>query len=88
MKELVCYCFSLYYRYRFSFYCLLTSNCSWLLTVDLREVKEVRPGKNSRDFDRWPDDAKKFQENQTYVVFYGQEFRLKTLSIGGLYHTR
>lgn len=52
-------------------------------SVDLREVKEVRPGRNSRDFERWPDDARKFDENRCYVVFYGQDFCLKTLSIGG-----
>lgn len=52
--------------------------------VDLREVKEVRPGRNSRDFERWPEDARKFDENRCYVVFYGQDFCLKTLSIGAL----
>lgn len=57
-----------------------------LFAVDLREVKEVRPGRNSpsRDFDRWPDDARRFEENRCYVVYYGQDFRLKTLSIGGI----
>lgn len=54
--------------------------------VDLREVKEVRPGRSSpsRDFDRWPEDARRFEENRCYVVYYGQDFRLKTLSIGGI----
>ena len=52
-------------------------------SVDLREVKEVRLGKCSKDFDRWAEDARKFENNRCYVVFYGNEFCLKTLSIGG-----
>lgn len=51
--------------------------------VDLREVKEVRLGKFSKDFDRWAEDARKFDCNRCYVVYYCQEFTLKTLSIGG-----
>ncbi|XP_068087156.1 1-phosphatidylinositol 4,5-bisphosphate phosphodiesterase gamma-1-like [Anabrus simplex] len=52
--------------------------------VDLREVKEVRMGKNSKDFERSPEDAKGM-ENLCFVVFYGMEFRLKTLSIAASY---
>jgi phosphatidylinositol phospholipase C gamma-1 len=51
--------------------------------VDLREVKEIRVGKNSKDFERWPDDAKRMENLKCFVVFYGLEFRLKTLSIAG-----
>lgn len=60
---------------------------SLLLTVDLREVKEIRTGKSSRDFERWnnlPEYAK-FEDNRCLAVFYGREFRLKTLSICGTY---
>jgi hypothetical protein len=52
-------------------------------SVDLREVKEIRVGKNSKDFERWPDDAKRMENMKCFVVFYGLEFRLKTLSIAG-----
>ncbi|PNF30464.1 1-phosphatidylinositol 4,5-bisphosphate phosphodiesterase gamma-1 [Cryptotermes secundus] len=52
--------------------------------VDLREVKEIRVGKNSKDFERWPDDAKRMENMKCFVVFYGLEFRLKTLSIAAL----
>ncbi|XP_066996227.2 1-phosphatidylinositol 4,5-bisphosphate phosphodiesterase gamma-1 [Anabrus simplex] len=48
--------------------------------VDLREVKEVRMGKNSKDFERSPEDAKGM-DNLCFVVFYGMEFMLKTLSV-------
>jgi hypothetical protein len=51
--------------------------------VDLREVKEIRVGKNSKDFERWSDDAKRMENMKCFVVFYGLEFRLKTLSIAG-----
>lgn len=51
--------------------------------VDLREVKEVRPGRNSKDFEEWPEDASRFDECRCYVVLYGSDFCLKTLSVGG-----
>jgi len=53
-------------------------------SVDLREVKEIRVGKNSKDFERWPDDSKRMENMKCFVVFYGLEFRLKTLSIAGM----
>uniref|UniRef100_T1IHK2 1-phosphatidylinositol 4,5-bisphosphate phosphodiesterase gamma n=1 Tax=Strigamia maritima TaxID=126957 RepID=T1IHK2_STRMM len=53
-------------------------------SVDLREVKEVRPGKVSRDFERWPDECKKVEPSLCFVVFYGCEFRLKTLSVAAM----
>lgn len=53
--------------------------------VDLREVKEVRLGKSSKDFDRWAEDARRFDTTRCYVVYYGSEFCLKTLSIAGIF---
>ena len=52
-------------------------------TVDFREVKDIRPGKISKDFDKWPDEAKRYENSKCFVVFYGSEFRLSTLSIAG-----
>lgn len=51
--------------------------------VEMREIKEIRQGKNSKDFDRWPDEAKKHESARCFVINYGQEFRLKVLSIAG-----
>ena len=51
--------------------------------VDIREVKEIRIGKNSKDFEKWPEDAKRIDNLRCFVVYYGSEFRLKTLSISG-----
>ncbi|XP_076340209.1 small wing phospholipase C gamma 1 isoform X2 [Tachypleus tridentatus] len=48
--------------------------------VDLRELKEVRIGKSSKMFERWPEDARKYDHNHCFVVLYGTTFRLKTLS--------
>ena len=55
----------------------------YLILVDLREVKEIRPGKRSKDFDRFPDDARSYDQKLCFVVLYGQEFKLKTLSLVG-----
>ncbi|CAH1179228.1 unnamed protein product [Phaedon cochleariae] len=52
-------------------------------SVDLGEVKEIRPGTGSKDFEKWPDESKK-SENKSFIVFYGSEFKLKTLSIAAL----
>ncbi|PVD20783.1 hypothetical protein C0Q70_18944 [Pomacea canaliculata] len=52
--------------------------------VNLREVKEVRAGKASRDFDKWQDESRKVDKNLTFVVFYGNDFKLKTLSVVAL----
>lgn len=49
----------------------------------MREVKEIRVGKCSKDFDRWPEEAKKLENLRCFIVFYGLEFKLKSLSIGG-----
>ncbi|XP_015591333.1 1-phosphatidylinositol 4,5-bisphosphate phosphodiesterase gamma-1 isoform X2 [Cephus cinctus] len=52
--------------------------------VEIREVKEIRVGKNSKDFEKWPEDAKRTENLRCFVVYYGSEFRLKTLSISAL----
>ena len=50
-------------------------------SIDLRDIKEVRPGKQSRDFLRWIEDAKHFDDDLCISIFYGSEFRLKCLSL-------
>ena len=45
----------------------------------MREIKEVRPGKNSRDFSRWPEEANNAKANRCFVVFYGSDFNLKVV---------
>nr|XP_022335650.1 1-phosphatidylinositol 4,5-bisphosphate phosphodiesterase gamma-1-like isoform X2 [Crassostrea virginica] len=50
-------------------------------TLNLREVREVRDGRNSKDFDRWPEEARKLDPALCFVIFYGSDFKLKTLSV-------
>ncbi|XP_077301392.1 small wing phospholipase C gamma 1 [Arctopsyche grandis] len=52
--------------------------------LELREIKEMRVGKVSKDFERWPDDLKKVENMKCFVIFYGPEFKLRTLSIAAL----
>ena len=66
---------------------LFVSKCVCVLLlcfiVKIREIKEIRPGKNSRDFERWPDEAKRYDSSLCLVICYGAEFRLKSLSVVG-----
>ncbi|KAI5735456.1 hypothetical protein M8J77_018535 [Diaphorina citri] len=50
-------------------------------SVDMREVKEVRVGKCFKDFDRWPEESGRVDAARCFIVLYGSEFKLKTLSI-------
>lgn len=52
--------------------------------LELREVKEIRWGKNSKDFEKWPEDSKKAEFKKCFVVFYGNEFKLRSLSVAAL----
>ncbi|XP_056132461.1 1-phosphatidylinositol 4,5-bisphosphate phosphodiesterase gamma-1-like isoform X2 [Lampris incognitus] len=49
--------------------------------IDIREIRELRLGKGSRDFERYPEEARKLDSTHCFIVLYGLEFRLKTLSV-------
>ncbi|XP_029110896.1 1-phosphatidylinositol 4,5-bisphosphate phosphodiesterase gamma-1-like isoform X2 [Scleropages formosus] len=49
--------------------------------VDVTEIKELRLGKGSRDFERYPEEARKLDLSLCFIVLHGLEFRLKTLSV-------
>uniref|UniRef100_A0A673BHN0 Phosphoinositide phospholipase C n=1 Tax=Sphaeramia orbicularis TaxID=375764 RepID=A0A673BHN0_9TELE len=51
--------------------------------LDLFEIREVRPGRNSKDFERFKDGKDKHEENSCFTIFYGSQFVLNTLSLGG-----
>lgn len=53
------------------------------LLVDLFEIREIRPGRNSKDFERFKDGKDKHDENACFTIFYGSQFVLNTLSLGG-----
>lgn len=57
--------------------------CPSLPAVDIREIKEIRLGKNSRDFERYPEDARKLDFTMCFIILYGMDFRLRTLSVAG-----
>ncbi|ELT90883.1 hypothetical protein CAPTEDRAFT_96552, partial [Capitella teleta] len=50
---------------------------------DLREVLEIRPGKKSKDFERWVDEGRRHDNDVCFVLLYGSEFCLKSLSLTG-----
>uniref|UniRef100_A0A673BBS6 Phosphoinositide phospholipase C n=1 Tax=Sphaeramia orbicularis TaxID=375764 RepID=A0A673BBS6_9TELE len=52
------------------------------VSVDLFEIREVRPGRNSKDFERFKDGKDKHEENSCFTIFYGSQFVLNTLSLG------
>lgn len=58
---------------------------AFAFSVDLREVKEIRQGKNSKEFEKWIEDARRLETTLCFVVLYGSEFRLKNLSLVGKY---
>uniref|UniRef100_A0A8C6V3E2 1-phosphatidylinositol 4,5-bisphosphate phosphodiesterase gamma n=1 Tax=Neogobius melanostomus TaxID=47308 RepID=A0A8C6V3E2_9GOBI len=49
--------------------------------IDIREIWELRLGKGSRDFERYPEEARKMDSAHCFIVLYGLEFRLRTLSV-------
>uniref|UniRef100_A0AAR2LC12 Phosphoinositide phospholipase C n=1 Tax=Pygocentrus nattereri TaxID=42514 RepID=A0AAR2LC12_PYGNA len=52
--------------------------------IDIREIKEIRSGQKSRDFERYVEDsAAKPDQAHCFVILYGTEFRLKSLSLAG-----
>lgn len=51
--------------------------------LDLRKIKEIRLGKSSKDFEKWADEARRFENLKCFVVYYGSEFKLRVLSVAG-----
>lgn len=54
-----------------------------IFVVEMREVHEIRIGKNYKDFERWPEETKRIENLRCFIVFYGSEFKIKSLSIAG-----
>uniref|UniRef100_A0A3B1IDT9 1-phosphatidylinositol 4,5-bisphosphate phosphodiesterase gamma n=1 Tax=Astyanax mexicanus TaxID=7994 RepID=A0A3B1IDT9_ASTMX len=51
--------------------------------LDISEIREVRPGRHSKDFERFKDNKDKQQDSKSFTIFYGNQFVLNTLSLGG-----
>uniref|UniRef100_A0A8C7T9G9 1-phosphatidylinositol 4,5-bisphosphate phosphodiesterase gamma n=1 Tax=Oncorhynchus mykiss TaxID=8022 RepID=A0A8C7T9G9_ONCMY len=50
--------------------------------LDLSEIREIRPGRNSKDFERFRDGRDKHDDNTCFTIFYGSQFVLNTISLG------
>nr|XP_018666895.1 1-phosphatidylinositol 4,5-bisphosphate phosphodiesterase gamma-1 isoform X2 [Ciona intestinalis] len=50
-------------------------------SIDISEIKEIRHGKVSRDFDKLADVSRKLDSAVCFTILYGNEFNLKILSI-------
>ena len=61
----------------------VANNITHLSAVNIEEMKEIRRGCSSRDFQRQPDLLKRIDPNCCFVVVYGNGFKLKTLSCMG-----
>ncbi|GAB0091623.1 1-phosphatidylinositol 4,5-bisphosphate phosphodiesterase gamma [Sergentomyia squamirostris] len=54
-------------------------------SLEIRDIKEVRAGRNSKEFDKWAEESKKADQQTCFVLFYGAEFKLRALSVAALY---
>ncbi|XP_026743382.1 1-phosphatidylinositol 4,5-bisphosphate phosphodiesterase gamma-1 [Trichoplusia ni] len=48
--------------------------------LDIRDIKEVRVGKSSKDFERWPEESKRLESSKCFTIYYGTEFKLRAAS--------
>ncbi|KAH3773056.1 hypothetical protein DPMN_174406, partial [Dreissena polymorpha] len=46
-----------------------------------RDIKEVRRVKKSKDFDKWSDEARRHDDKKCFVIYHGNDFKLRTLSV-------
>lgn len=60
------------------------SRSSYEGCMELREIREIRTGKQSKEFDKWPEEARRVDVKCCFVVYYGSEFKLKSFSVAGM----
>lgn len=65
----------------------VSQNSSEIIT-SLADIKEVRAGQGSRNFKKWMNinEAHK-NENTCFIIYYGKEFKLRSLSIAAIAET-
>ncbi|XP_041375829.1 1-phosphatidylinositol 4,5-bisphosphate phosphodiesterase gamma-1-like [Gigantopelta aegis] len=61
--------------------CLRAEGSRPMCKVPLGSVKDIRITRKSPDFDRWAEESSKVDENLCFVILYGMEFNLQTLSL-------
>ncbi|KAH8304194.1 1-phosphatidylinositol 4,5-bisphosphate phosphodiesterase gamma-1 [Drosophila kikkawai] len=52
--------------------------------IQLREIKEIRVGKHSKEFRLFADDCQRFESSKCFVILYGSHFKLKSFSVVAL----
>lgn len=58
-----------------------TSRANYDGSIELREIKEIRAGKCSKEFDKWPDEARRMDGRACFAIHYGSDFKLKSFSV-------
>lgn len=53
-------------------------------TVDIREIREIRETLDSLDFKKGQEDIRMVDPQCCFIILYGSEFRLKTLSVAAM----
>lgn len=53
-------------------------------SLEIRDIKEVRMGKSSKDFERWPEETKRLEQSKCFTIYYGTEFKLRSASFAGI----
>ncbi|XP_012280746.1 1-phosphatidylinositol 4,5-bisphosphate phosphodiesterase gamma-1 isoform X2 [Orussus abietinus] len=49
--------------------------------IEISEIREIRIGKASKNFEKWSADANKLDDLRCFVIYYGSEFRLNSISV-------
>ena len=57
--------------------------CLFTIVVDIREIREIRETLDSLDFKKGQEDIRMVDPQCCFIILYGSEFRLKTLSVAG-----
>ncbi|VVC96133.1 unnamed protein product, partial [Leptidea sinapis] len=57
-----------------------TQRHSYEGALDIKVIKEVRHGKSSKDFERWPEETKRLENSKCFTIYYGSDFKLRTVS--------
>ena len=52
-------------------------------TVEIREIREIRVGSNAKDFEKLSEDARRKENSKCFLIYYGSEFRLRTIAVIG-----
>ncbi|XP_022209128.1 1-phosphatidylinositol 4,5-bisphosphate phosphodiesterase gamma-1 [Drosophila obscura] len=52
--------------------------------IQLREIREIRVGKHSKEFRLFADDCQRYENSKCFVILYGNHFKLKSFSVVAL----